>query len=108
MEAQYLYLTTRGWKTGRAHEIEIWYVEYDARYYLVAENRERTHWVQNVRANPAVTLRIGTRDAAPVEAVGRVVDAAREPELAAAVAAQMDAKYGWSDGTIVEFTPNAG
>lgn len=99
---QYLYLTTTGWKSGRAHEIEIWYVSHAGRYYLVAETGERAHWVQNIRRHPAITFRVG---AATFTGTGRIVDRAAEPERAAAVTARMDDKYGWSDGLIVELTP---
>jgi len=101
-EEQYLYLTTTGWKTGNPHTIEIWFVARDGRYYIVSEHRERSHWVQNIRHNPAVTFRVGT---ATFRGIGRVVDREAEPDLAAAVSALMDAKYDWSDGLIVELTP---
>lgn len=98
-QPQYLYLTTTGWKSGAAHEIEIWFVEHAGRYYLVSEKRERSHWVQNIRHNPAVTFRVGERAFA---GTGRVVEPSAEPELAAQVARLMDSKYGWSDGLMVE------
>jgi len=98
----FFYLTSTGHRSGRPHEIEIWYVEYEGRYYIVAEHRERAHWVQNVRQHPAVTFRVG---GAMYAGTGRVVDANAEPVLAAAVSARMDAKYAWSDGLIVELTP---
>jgi hypothetical protein len=34
-----------------------------------------------------------------------VVHNDREPQLAATVKALLDAKYGWSDGFIIELTP---
>ena len=98
----FLYLTTTGYLSGRLHEIEIWYVEHEGRYYLVSEHRERSHWVQNIRHDPAVSVRVAGITYA---GSGRVVDAEAEPGLAAAVAARMDAKYEWSDGLIVELTP---
>src|SRR5690606_40402263 len=47
-EAQYLYLTTIGRKTGNPHEIEIWFVEYEGNYYLVSEYPDRSDWVKNI------------------------------------------------------------
>jgi hypothetical protein len=44
----FLYLTTIGHKSGQPHEIEIWYVEHGAGFYLCAEGHERAHWVQNI------------------------------------------------------------
>jgi len=103
-EAQYLYMTSTGWRSGNAHRIEIWYVEHGGRYYLVAEMRERSHWVQNVQRDPAITFEVGEQ---AFRGHARLVDRAAEPELAAAVAAKMDVKYEWSDGLIVELAPDA-
>lgn len=98
----YLYLTTTGRRSGLPREIEIWFTERDGRYYVIAEKRERAHWVQNLLANPRVTVRVGSRTFA---ATARVVAAGPEPELARAIQALSDGKYGWSDGLIVELTP---
>lgn len=102
----YLYLRTTGRKTGKPHEIEIWFVEHTGNYYLVSEYPERSDWVKNVLHNPMITFRVGNRSAEPVEATGRPVDRAAEPELASAVARLMDAKYNWSNGQIVELKPD--
>lgn len=103
-EPQYLYLTTRGWKTGRDHMIEIWFVAHGGRYYLVSEHRERSHWVRNIQREPEVAFYVGDRS---FTGRGRVIDPAGEPGLAATVVALMDAKYEWSDGLIVELEPRA-
>ena len=100
-EPQFLYVTTTGWKSGKPHEIEIWFVGHAGRYYIVSEHRERSHWVQNIRRNPTITFRV---DGQTYNGTGRVVDPATEPELAAAVSDLMDAKYDWSDGLIVELS----
>jgi deazaflavin-dependent oxidoreductase (nitroreductase family) len=97
----YLYLTTTGRVTGQAREIEIWFAEHGGHFYLVAE-RERSNWVRNIRSQPQVKVRIGD---AEFNAIARVVHNDREPRLAAAVKALFDAKYGWSNGFIVELTP---
>jgi len=98
----YLYLTTTGRVTGQPREIEIWFTERDGRYYLIAEHRERANWVRNLQARSQVTVRLGDRH---FDAKARIVREDREPELAAAVKALSDAKYGWSDGLVVELTP---
>jgi deazaflavin-dependent oxidoreductase (nitroreductase family) len=97
----FLYLTTRGWKTGQPHEIEIWFVEREGRFYLVAEHRLRTHWVQNILHNPAISFRVREQT---FTGSGRVIEPDQEPALASAVAALMEAKYEWSEGLIVELT----
>lgn len=96
---QYLYLTTTGHKSGRPHEIEIWYVQHQGCYYLVSEKREAAHWVQNISANPSVSFHAGGtafagRASMPDDAV-----------LIRAVKAKMEAKYNWSDGLVVELCP---
>lgn len=91
-----------GWKTGKQHEIEIWYVPFDGRYYLIAEHGHGAHWVQNIEHHPAITFRVGDQH---FSGAGRVVERDAEPDLASAVSALMDAKYDWSDGLIVELAP---
>lgn len=110
MSDEFLYLTTRGRKSGEPRDIEIWFVALEGRHYMISERREASHWVQNIQHDPAVTFSVGTRaDRAStlplVRARGRVVSDAAEPDLARAVRALMDAKYRWSDGLVVELSP---
>jgi deazaflavin-dependent oxidoreductase (nitroreductase family) len=102
-EPEFLYLTTTGRRSGRPREIEIWFIRREGRYYLFAEQGERAHWVRNLSADPAVTVRVGEeRFTGRV----RVVNASAEPELSAAARALSEAKYGWGDGLVVEITPD--
>jgi deazaflavin-dependent oxidoreductase (nitroreductase family) len=98
----FLYLTTTGRRTGQPREIEIWFTERGGRFYIIAEHRERANWVRNIEANPRVHVRVGDRR---FDATARIVDDERESELAEAVKVLSDAKYGWSNGLIVEITP---
>ena len=82
-------------------QIEIWFTEHSGRFYLIAE-RESANWVRNIQSQPQVKVRVGD---AEFNAIARVVHNDREPQLAATVKALFDAKYGWSDGLIVELTP---
>ena len=102
-EPQYLYLTTTGRRTGLPREIEIWFTSHDGRYYLIAERREQTQWVQNLLANPVVQFRIGGDTFA---GRARIVAAAVEPDVVRAVRIRSQEKYGWGDGLIVELTPD--
>jgi deazaflavin-dependent oxidoreductase (nitroreductase family) len=102
-EAQYLYLTTTGRRTGRPRQIEIWFTRRESRLYLVVEHRERAQWVRNLRALPRVTVRLGRRT---FPATARVVDGRAEPALARAVKTRSEKKYGWGDGLVVELTPS--
>ena len=95
-EPKYLYLTTTGHRSGNPHEIEIWYVEHLGCSYLIAEKREAAHWVRNIRANPAISFRLGE-----TTAVGHA-SIPTESELIAAVKDKMEAKHGWSDGLVVQ------
>ena len=102
-QSPYLYLTTTGWKTGRPHEIEIWFTELDGRYYVTSELSERAHWVQNVRRNPDIQFRVSGQSR---HGAARVVDPQREPELHAAVCRLSIEKYDWGEGTVVELSPS--
>lgn len=111
-EETFLYLTTIGHRSGNQHAIEIWYVAHAGRYYIVAESRERAHWVQNIQKRPHVRISVGTRTDREQElpetpAIGRSLSTAEDSDLIAAVAALMQAKYDWSDGLIVELTLEA-
>jgi deazaflavin-dependent oxidoreductase (nitroreductase family) len=71
-DTPFCYLTTRGRRTGQPHTIEIWFVVAGSTAYLMAGGRDRADWVRNLRADPAVRLRIGCETWA---ATGRVVEA---------------------------------
>ncbi len=100
----FLYLTTTGRVSGEPREIEIWFTERGGKFYVIAEHRERANWVRNIQASPQVKVRVGDRH---FVAAARIVDDDREPELAAAVKALSDGKYGWSDGLVVELAPSS-
>jgi deazaflavin-dependent oxidoreductase (nitroreductase family) len=73
----FCYLTTRGRLTGRPHEIEIWFGQEGSTLYLLSGGRDRSDWVRNLRADPAVTVRLrNTR----YEARARVVAGGAESE----------------------------
>ena len=99
---QYLYLSTRGHRSGKCHSIEIWYVEHEGCFFIVSEKREAAHWVRNIRANPAVRFWLGYGwDDDDAAAGAGMASFPEEPALIAAVKAKMDAKYGWSNGLVV-------
>jgi deazaflavin-dependent oxidoreductase (nitroreductase family) len=96
-------LTTRGWKTGNDHRIEIWFVGYDERYYIISEQLDIAHWVQNIKRNPKVSFNIANDNV--FKGTARIVDQEKESELAIEVSKLMNTKYKWSQGLIVELTP---
>jgi deazaflavin-dependent oxidoreductase (nitroreductase family) len=95
-------LTTLGWKSGKEHRIEIWFVEHNKRYYIISERLDSAHWVQNIKHNPAVSFSIDNRI---FKGSARIVDQEKEAALSAEVLKLMDIKYIWSQGLIVELTP---
>jgi deazaflavin-dependent oxidoreductase (nitroreductase family) len=105
-EPPYLYLTTTGWKSGKPHQIEIWFIEQDGRYYLSSDGGYKAHWVQNLQRHPAITFQVGTKNAPMRAAQGRVISNL-ETDLLDIIKARFDAKYQWSGGLMVELTPAA-
>lgn len=95
---QFLYLTTRGRKSGRPRQIEIWFTERGGHFFVIAEY-ETSQWVQNLRAHAEVHVRVAGEE---FGGTGRIVDAKAEPELHREIQELSRKKYGWGDGTIVE------
>jgi deazaflavin-dependent oxidoreductase (nitroreductase family) len=101
-ETEFLYLTTTGRRSGQPREIEIWFTQHNGRYYVIAEHRWETHWVQNVLADPRVRGRVG---AVTFPARARVVDAEADAGTHDMAQELSEKKYGWGDGLVVELTP---
>ena len=102
MSEQFVYITTTGRKTGLPRQIEIWFVEIEGRLYILAEHGLTTKWVQNLIANPNVTVRLGDRQ---YRGVARVLDEVKDSEACSRVQAAAREKYGWGEGLPVEITP---
>jgi deazaflavin-dependent oxidoreductase (nitroreductase family) len=102
-EQQFLYVTTKGWKTGRQHRIEIWFISYADKYYVVSERKEKAYWVQNIMHHQRVLFTVNSKS---FEGTARIVDKHNDSKLAEEVSNLMYTKYGWSDGLIVELTPH--
>jgi len=100
---QYLYLSTRGRKTGRAREIEIWFTQHSGCFYVIAEY-DTSHWVQNVRSHPEVQIRVGGET---FRGRARVISAEADGDLLHTVQELSRKKYGWGEGTVVELCPDA-
>jgi deazaflavin-dependent oxidoreductase (nitroreductase family) len=91
--ASFCYLTTTGRRTGRLHEIEIWFAVRDGRLYMLAGGRDRSDWVRNVMTSGAVRVRIGQTT---VDGRALVVD---DPVEDAVARRLLDGKYhGWREG----------
>lgn len=55
---EYCYLTTTGRKTGKPHEIEIWFGVNGGSIYLLSGGMDSSDWVKNLLKDPNVTLHI--------------------------------------------------
>lgn len=97
---EFLYLTTRGRKSGLPREIEIWFTSFDGRYYVIAEHNT-ANWLLNLQAHTEVQVRIGDES---LQAKARVLSPETDTGLHKKVAELSRQKYGWSDGVIVELT----
>ncbi|MFP5351039.1 MAG: nitroreductase family deazaflavin-dependent oxidoreductase [Actinomycetota bacterium] len=93
-EESFCYVTTTGRRTGRPHEIEIWFGWSEgATIYLMAGGGHRTDWVRNMKATPSVSVRIADRTFA---GTARIVTDPGEDALARRLLA---GKYqGWREG----------
>jgi len=88
------YLTTTGRKSGRPHEIEIWFGIREGRLYLLSGGGDQADWVKNLKRSPSVIVRINTRTAA---GTARLVRPHTREDTAAREL--LDGKYmGWREG----------
>jgi deazaflavin-dependent oxidoreductase (nitroreductase family) len=71
---------------------------------VIAEHGRRAQWVQNLLAEPRVRVRLGE---GVFDATARPLDPERDRERFAEVRQRSDDKYGWSDGLVVEISPEA-
>lgn len=88
------YLTTTGRVSGKPHTIEIWFALREGVVYLLSGGGDRADWVKNIRKDPRVRLRVGTRT---VTAEARLLRAGTKDDAAAREL--LDGKYmGWREG----------
>ena len=90
---EYCYLTTKGRKSGKPHEIEIWFGVVENAIYLLSGGGGESDWVKNLRANPEVSVRIGKY---VFPATAQLV---RDIQQESTIRPLMAAKYqGWKEG----------
>jgi len=58
VDEKFIYLTTRGRRTGKPHRVELWFAVNDGNIYLSHEGQE-TDWMKNIRNNSEVRFEIG-------------------------------------------------
>jgi deazaflavin-dependent oxidoreductase (nitroreductase family) len=99
VDTECCYLTTRGRRTGRPHEIEIWFGVVGAVLYLIAGGGPGADWYRNLVADPAVSVRI---DGVTRSGRAYVVTAPAERR---AVGQVMGPKYrGWGGDPEIELS----
>ena len=104
VSGEFLYLTTTGRVSGEPREIEIWYMEYKRRYYLLSEGGRKANWVRNIEKDPRVKVAVGKRQ---FEGTARVVDEKRDAKTYAFAHRLGKEKYDWDGGLPVEIIPTA-
>ena len=57
-EEKYIYLTTRGRKTGKPHTVELWFAVAGKKVYLSHEGAY-TDWMENILKDSRVEFKIG-------------------------------------------------
>ncbi len=93
-DEDFAYLTTTGRVSGRAHTIEIWFALENGVLYMLSGGSDRADWVKNIRKDPSVRIRVGTRTVAAKARILRAgtTEDGRAREL-------LDGKYqGWREG----------
>jgi deazaflavin-dependent oxidoreductase (nitroreductase family) len=61
-----------------------------------------SHWLQNIRANPEVKVRVQGKE---FSARARVLSAENDADLNRQVQQLSHDKYGWGEGLVVEIIP---
>lgn len=94
-------LTTTGRRTGKIHEIEIWFGVLDDTIYLISGNGPTADWYRNALAGPPVSVRVAgefhrgvARDVTDADERRRVGDL-------------MGAKYQWEGDPAIGLTYHA-
>jgi deazaflavin-dependent oxidoreductase (nitroreductase family) len=72
-------------------------------FYVIAEY-DTSHWVQNLRANPAVKVRVGEKK---FDARARILTPENDAEVLAEIREFSRRKYGWGEGVVVALRPTS-
>jgi F420H(2)-dependent quinone reductase len=95
------YLTTTGRRSGRLHEIEIWFGVIGDTLYLISGNGPGADWFRNAGVDPVVRIRID-RDAR-----GGIARTVIDPGERERVGQLMGAKYAWDGDPSIGLTRQA-
>ena len=107
-EAENCYLTTVGRRTGRPHEVEIWFGVpsrgRDDTLYLISGNGPTADWFRNALAAGSATVRI---EGETYVGSAREVTAVTDADERKAVGDLMGAKYPWDGDPSIGLTFHA-
>ncbi len=92
------YLTTVGRRSGRRHEVEIWFGVVGDTLYLVSGNGPGADWFRNASTDPHVTIRIAGESWVGV--AREVVDPVERRQAGEV----MGAKYPWDGDPSIGLT----
>lgn len=102
-DEDFCYVTTTGRRTGKPHEIEIWFVAEGRTAYLMSGGADASDWVRNMRRDPSVTVRI--RDETLPAHARFDMDAEDEARIRGAMADKYAEREG--DGSLSEWARTA-
>ncbi len=94
-------VTTTGRRTGKAHEIEIWFGVIDSTMYLISGNGPSADWYRNALANPQVSVRLAG------EVRRGVARDVTDPDERRRVGDVMGQKYLWDGDPSIGLTRQA-
>ncbi len=102
-EAQLLYLTTTGHRSGKPREIDIWFTRCKDRYYVISYLFNRAQWIKNILQHPKVSFQVGEKK---YLGQARILDPEQDRNLCVTVKRLSEQKYDWSDGLVVQLSPD--
>ena len=68
----------------------------------MSERGINAHWVRNIDHNPRISFSVNN---SKYKGEGRIIDSKKETQLADQISENMNAKYHWDQGLIVELKP---
>jgi deazaflavin-dependent oxidoreductase (nitroreductase family) len=94
-------VTTVGRRTGKPHEIEIWFGAIGDTMYLISGNGPTADWYRNALAEPRVTVRLAG------EVRTGVARDVTDPDERRRAGDLMGAKYSWDGDASIGLTRHA-
>jgi F420H(2)-dependent quinone reductase len=91
-----------GRKAGKKNRIEVYLVENEDSFYILAEGQRNTHWLQHVVHNPIISFSVCSRS---FGGIARIVHSQKGPkEIANQITEVINGKYKRNKSPIVALT----